>query len=267
VTPRGVLLCPPDHYDVVDVKNPFMEGQAGRVDAARAHAQWDALRDTLEEIGLEVDVLEPVAGCEDMVFTANASFPAPGRCVLAQMRFDSRQPEVGAHAEWFQEHGYETIACPHRFEGGGDAIWHPGGGRLWVGAGPRTGREAHRFLAGVFKVPLHTLPLATPDFYHLDTCFCPLDEETVLLYPPALRPEGLALVREHFPRVIEVAEEDARRRLACNALAWRDHVVLQRGSARLERLLDELGYAVHPVETGEFLRSGGSVYCLKQWTY
>ena len=37
VTPPwdGVLMCRPDHFAVIDVKNRFMEGQIGRIDKAR----------------------------------------------------------------------------------------------------------------------------------------------------------------------------------------------------------------------------------------
>jgi N-dimethylarginine dimethylaminohydrolase len=110
------------------------------------------------------------------------------------------------------------------------------------------------------------LALAGEDFYHLDTCFCPLDEKTALVYPPALAPAGLALVEALFERVIEVGEADARERFACNATACLGRtVVVQRGCATLRERLAGLYYDVVEVETGEFLKSGGSVYCMKQW--
>ena len=58
-------MCPPDHYDVVDVKNPFMEDHVGGVDRAAARAQWDALAGVFSGIGLDVERIDPVAGCED----------------------------------------------------------------------------------------------------------------------------------------------------------------------------------------------------------
>jgi len=268
----GVLLCPPDHFDVVDVKNPFMEGQTGQVDRARAQAQWDALAQAFRATGLAVEVLPALPGCEDMVFTANPSFTGPGAsgeriCVLSRMRFPSRQPEVDAHEAWFRARGYRTVRSSERFEGGGDAIWHPGERVIWGGCGPRSVAAAYPFLAEVFGVEVVTLELATADFYHLDTCFCPLDRHTVLLYPAAFTPAGLARIRERFPRVLEADAADARDRFACNAAAHDGHVILERGSARVEASLRALGFEVHAVETGEFLKSGGSVYCMKQWLF
>ena len=85
-----ILMCPPDHFDVVDVKNPHMEGNAGSVDPANARAQWDAVRRAFEAAGYPVETLSPTPGCEDMVFAANQTFPgldAAGRrvCVLANI--------------------------------------------------------------------------------------------------------------------------------------------------------------------------------------
>ncbi len=269
---KGVLLCPPDWFDVIDVKNPFMQGQEGKVDRARAREQWDALAKTFEAIGLEVEALAPLPGCEDMVFTANPTLTgvnARGKrvAVLSRMLYPSRQREVAAHRDWFSAHGYDVIESPVQFEGGGDAIWHPGRPVLWGGHGPRSSPEAYPFLARLFGVEALPIELATPDFYHLDTCFCPLDERTVLLHPPAFTRGGLALIRRRFSRVIEAEAADARERFACNALVFGRHVVIQRGCAGLEDRLRKAGCEVHRVETGEFLKSGGSVYCMKQWLF
>ena len=118
----------------------------------------------------------------------------------------------------------------------------------------------------VFGVETVTLELKT-DFYHLDTCFCPLDGKTLLYYPKAFTRAGLSAIKDRFPRLVEASEADARDRFACNAAVFGKHVVLQRGSTALEEKIRKLGFDVHPVETGEFLKSGGSVYCLKQSLY
>jgi len=266
---KGVLLCPPDHFDVIDVKNEFMRGQEGKVDRARARRQWDALGETFRGIGLEVETLEPLPGCEDMVFCANPSFTGVnGRgkkvAVLSRMRHPSRQREVEAHGEWLAAHGYDVLESPVAFEGGGDAVWHPGQRVLWGGFGQRSVAEVYPFLGMVFGAETLTLELKT-DFYHLDTCFCPLDRKTVLLYPRAFTRAGLALIRRHFKTVIEAGEADARDRFACNAAVWERHIVIQRGCKGLEERLRKAGFEICPVDTGEFLKSGGSVYCLKQW--
>jgi len=265
--PAGVLLCPPDHYDVVDVKNPHMEGKTGTVDRARARAQWEALADAFAAAGAEVHHLDPVEGCEDMVFCANPAFTGPGVCVLSTMRHESRQREVPAFRKWFTARGDDVIDPGIRFEGGGDALWHPGRPVIWCGAGPRSSPDIRPVLADIFSVEVLALELATEAFYHLDTCFAPLDDQTVLIYPPALDEAGVALIHEHFERVIDVSDEDARERFACNAAAFGRHVLIQAGCTRLNAELEALGFEVVELQTDEFLKSGGSVFCLKQFLF
>ncbi|MHC4940289.1 MAG: dimethylarginine dimethylaminohydrolase family protein [Planctomycetota bacterium] len=272
--PTGVLLCPPDHFDVVDVKNPFMEGHAGTIDKSAARAQWDALSDAFRDAGMTVETLDPTPGCEDMVFAANQTFPgrhSSGRlvCLLSHMRYESRRREVAAYATWFSDHGYTVIdAVPEGelFEGGGDALWHPGRHFIWAGYGGRTGQAAHKALAEVFDAPVASLRLVDERFYHLDTCLCAIDEKTALWFPGAFDEQGRAMLAEGFANLIEVDEQDAIEGFACNAAAFPGGVVVidRRAEATIEKLA---GYRVIAVDTGEYLKSGGSVFCLKQYLY
>ena len=271
-----VLMAPPEFFDVREVKNEFMRDHVGRVDRAAALKQWQALRRAFESCGIRTHVLSALAGCEDMVFTANPNFngrSASGKriCVPARMTFASRQPEVAAHCAWFSSHGFTIQDLPDRidrFEGGGDALWHPGRALIWAAAGQRTDARAHQALAQIFGVTVISLELSDPRFYHLDTCFCALNERTVLVYAGALTATSLGRIREGFADVIEVDEEEAAGRLACNAAALHgDAVVMQAGAVRTVRELERRGFTVRQVETGEFLKSGGSVFCMKAGLY
>ena len=54
--------------------------------------------------------------------------------------------------------------------------------------------------------------------------------------------------------------------LACNAAAFfGTDIVIDRRATKTIAQLHDLGYRVHPVDTGEFLKSGGSVYCLHNY--
>jgi hypothetical protein len=37
IIPADLLMCPPDHFEVVYVINPWMEGQFANIDDALAH--------------------------------------------------------------------------------------------------------------------------------------------------------------------------------------------------------------------------------------
>ena len=267
----GVLVCPPDHYDIVDVKNPFMAGNVGAVDRAGARRQWDSLVAALRGAGGDVSTLPATPGCEDMVFCANTALFARTAggdplCVTGHMRFPSREPEVRAVIEWSEHRGITVLQHPEAgvcFEGSGDAIWHPGRRLLWGGYGWRTDPQVYPWLARTLGVPVIALPLTDSTFYHLDTCFSPVDERTVLVYPPAIAAEGMDLIRRVFERVVEVDASEAER-FACNGAALHGTtVVMDQRAANTAAGLEAMGFRTTLVDTGEFLKSGGSVYCMK----
>lgn len=273
--PGTLLMCPPDHFEVRDVKNPHMEGNVGKVDHASAARQWKEVRRAFQDCGAKVEVLPPTPDCEDMVFCANQTLVglnAEGRpvCVPSHMKHASRQREVEAFWLWFHGRGYaiETLPEGVGFEGSGDAIWHPGRGLIWGGYGFRTAPEAYETIAEVFGVPVLRMTLRSDRFYHLDTCFCAIDASTALVHPGALSVEGLAMVRRVFRNVVECDDREALEGMACNATSIGGRgVVIQRGNRKTVAALNRLGYQVLEVETSEYLKSGGSVFCLKMYVF
>ncbi|WP_412062977.1 dimethylarginine dimethylaminohydrolase family protein [Rubrivirga sp. IMCC45206] len=271
--PGRVLMTTPDHFRVEYVINPHMAGNVGDVDAARARQQWEALRDAYDRLGIEVVELAGAAGLPDQVFCANQTLPyrTPGGergVILSRMHAPQRKPEVAHYERFFQGEGYETTGLdpdlPGDFEGMGDALWHPGRYLLWGGFGYRTDRSVYERLTDNLGFPVIPLELTDPDFYHLDTCLCPLDEQTALYFPGAFTEEGRAAIKAHFPRTIEAPEADARERFACNAHSPDgQHVLIQQGCDETNGLLRAAGYEVVELDTSEFLKSGGSVFCMK----
>lgn len=279
--PGRVLMTSPEHFEVAYVINPHMEGNIGDVDPGRARAQWAALRDTYERLGFPVTTLPGQAGLPDMVFCANQTLPyhTPGGergVVLSRMHAPQRADEVSHFAGFFEGEGYSvhpldpdlpgdpTTGSGQSFEGMGDALWHPGRYLLYGGYGYRTDREVYARFTDTLGVPVVPLQLTDPDFYHLDTCLCPLDEQTALLYPGAFTDEDLRTLRAQFPRTIEAPEDEARTLFACNAhTPDGEHVIIQKGCTKTNGLLRAGGYTPVEVETDEFLKSGGSVFCMK----
>ena len=266
----GVLVCPPDAFDVIDVKNPFMAGNVGAVDRRAAREQWDAMVAAFAAAGATVERLAATAGCEDMVFCANTALlgiDAHGAplCVSSRMRFPSRQPEVEAMVAWCTSRGYRVLHGDPSigFEGSGDAIWHPGRRLLWGGYGWRSDPQIYPWLAHELDTPVIALPLTDSTYYHLDTCFSPIDERTVVVYPAAIASEGMEMIRRAFERVIEVDAGQAGS-FACNGTAFFGKtIVLDVRAARTAAVLEAEGYRTALVDTGEFIKSGGSVYCMK----
>lgn len=273
--PNRVVLTTPTHFDVEYVINPHMSENVGSVNKEVAFQQWKALRAAYTALDVSPIVVNGQRGLPDMVFCANQtlpfSLPEQDRrgVVLSRMHADERKDEVPYFADFFEGQGYEILKLPDDldtdFEGMGDAIWHPGRTLLWGGYGFRTGPEAYEALSDLLEIPVIILALTDPDYYHLDTCFCPLDPEHVIIAPAAFDEEGLALIERGFDTVIEAPDEEARHQFACNAhCPDGKHVLIQEGcEGTIDRLRTE-GFLPIELDTSEFLKAGGSVFCMKQ---
>ncbi|MGH3234885.1 MAG: amidinotransferase, partial [Streptosporangiaceae bacterium] len=66
-------------------------------------------------------------------------------------------------------------------EGEGDILFT--GRALIAGYGFRTDLAAHAELEETFGVPVMSVRLVDPRFYHLDTAMCVLDADTAAYYP------------------------------------------------------------------------------------
>jgi N-dimethylarginine dimethylaminohydrolase len=271
-----VVLVEPEFFDRRYVINPYMHG---RVDSERARRQWDRLRAVYERHVDDLRVLDATATWErlcgtgtavapeelpDMVFVANRALPtADGEgLVLARMATEERAGEPAHFRAWAEAEGYRVHAPPRaRFEGMGDALWHPGRRLLWGGHGVRTDREAYDELADRLDATVVPVELTDERYYHLDVCLAPLSESTALVQPEAFTEAGLGKVRALFDRVLEAPAAEAEG-LAVNVESFGGTVVLGSDAPETGALLADAGYDVVEVDTGEFRKAGGSVCCL-----
>lgn len=273
--PRHVLLGDPGAFEVAEVQNEFMRDAQGRpqtVDRQEAMRQWQALRQAFLDAGLQCETLPAADGLADLCFTANPSFVLPlpegGHQVwMARMAHASRRAESELHGDFFRQRGMDPMPLPEgieRFEGHGDGVLHPRRFLLHAGVGVRSEGPAWQALADAHpQLDILCYRLVDPRFYHLDTALAALDEETALFVPQAFDDSGLALLQAAFPKAIALSESEALQ-FAGNAFCPDGkHVFLQRGCKDLESRLRDRGFLPVPVETGEFMKSGGSVFCLK----
>lgn len=269
-----VLMTTPDHFEVAYVINPHMEGNIGSVDRSQAAIQWQSLRQTYEQLGIASMEIAGVENQPDMVFCANQTLPyynprsGERGVVLSRMHAPERKQEVDHYQAYFSRLGYETVPLPEGtgdFEGMGDALWHPGRYLLWGGSGYRTEESVYEFLSDRLNVRVVALRLVNSEFYHLDTCLSLLSSDSALYYPGAFDEEGLALLQHFFPKLIEAPEDEARELFACNAHCPDEkHVIIQKGCEVTVNRLRSAGFIPIELDTSEFLKSGGSVFCMKQ---
>ena len=255
-----ILMCPPDYYGIEYEINPWMNRSVGS-DPQESRRQWRALYETLGELGAEIELLTPVAGLPDLVFTANAGLVYEDLFVSSRFRHGVRQGETPFFDAFFAREGKSIVTLPAGmyFEGAGDALFC--GETLFAGYRIRSDAGGHQWIGRRLGVEVLPLELVDPRFYHLDTCFCPLAEGEAIYYPGAFDDYGRAVLAAHVPTLIEVSAEEAAS-FSCNAVVVGRTVVLNAGAVVLSRTLQERGYGVRPLVLSEFIKSGGSAKCL-----
>ncbi len=257
-------MCPPDKFDVGYVINRWMEGNVHKSSPELAASQWQALHKLLAK-NADVALIDPRAGLPDMVFTANAGLAVGKKFVLSRFLHHERQGEEPLFKKWFKQQGFEVFELPDDlpFEGAGDALLDREHDWLWAGYGFRSELDSHPLLAKWLKLEVISLRLIDPRFYHLDTCFCPLEGGWLLYYPQAFDAYSNRVIEQRIPpeKRIPVNEADASH-FACNAVNLGNRIIVNQVSTELHAQLESAGFEVVETPLTEFMKSGGAAKCL-----
>jgi len=263
---RRYLMCRPEHFTVSYRINPWME-PAVPTDTAKAIAQWQELYDTYLALGHEVELIDPVPGLPDMVYTANGGFIIDGRALGVRFRMPERSGEERPFMDWFAANGFEVIEPVEVQEGEGDFLLV--GDTILAGTGFRSVGDSHRELAEVFDREVVSLRLIDPRFYHLDTAITVLDpvqgpgaaERANIAYlPSAFDADSQRILAERYPDAIIVSDEDGAV-FGLNAASDGKHVFLSPRATGFAAQLRERGYTPVPVDLSELLLGGGGIKC------
>ena len=270
--PKKVLMVSPEHFDIEYAINPHMinnKGELKSVDTKKAFQQWEKLKDTFASLNLVIEVIPGAEKLPDMVFCANQCFPfkKDGKLnlVLSEMHSDQRKPEVPYFKKWAQSHNIPTHKLGDiPLEGMGDVIWDYSSEKIFGGFGIRTSSEIYPQLESLIGKEIIQLELVNERFYHLDTCFSPLGNGKVAFVKEAFSEKGLKIIESHFSTLIEIPLDEAIKQLACNLCGPNGQdIIIQKGALKTNQLLKEQGFKIHEVDTSEYIKSGGSVFCMK----
>ena len=255
-------MCRPSYYTIAYEINPWMSLKR-QADGARARLQWERLYTLLRhQLGVRVRCLPPQRGVPDLVFTANAGLVHGRTIIRSNFRYPEREREEPVIERYFRRAGFRVVRLSPRyhFEGEGDALWADE--TLVFGFRFRSEAPVHEELARLLGREVLPVELSDRRFYHLDTCFCPLDADAALWFPRAFDRYGRRVLERLVPHLVDVSEADAVR-FACNAIPVGRAVVMHAGvSAALRRRLARRRFEAHTVDLSEFLKAGGSAKCL-----
>ncbi|MFJ6677639.1 dimethylargininase [Microbacterium sp. NPDC091382] len=263
---RRYLMCRPEHFTVSYSINPWME-PSRPTDTAKAVRQWQALHDAYIELGHEVELIDPVPGLPDMVYTANGGFIVDGRALGVRFRVDERRGEERPFMDWFAAHGFEVVEPTEVQEGEGDFLLV--GDTILAGTGFRSVGDSHRELGRVFEREVVSLRLVDPRYYHLDTAITVLDpvqgpggvERANIAYlPSAFDEDSRRELAERYPDAIQVSDADGAV-FGLNAASDGLHVFVSPRATDFAAQLEERGYIPVPIDLSELLLGGGGIKC------
>lgn len=255
-----VLMCAPDYYTVSYRINPWMDPGRKPVKNTAA-SQWHALHETLQKVGVKINLVPQAPDLPDMVFTANAGLVFNNDFILANFRYPQRRPESDYFKTWAESAGMKVIPLPpdYYFEGEGDALFFKD--TLIAGYRIRSDIRSHLHVGSIIEREVLSVELVNPDYYHLDTCFCPLDDTSALYYPDAFDSYGRKVLERTIPNLVPLAKKDARK-FCCNAVVIGTDIIMNRCSPSLQKTLEDLGFTLHLLEFDEFIKAGGSSKCM-----
>ncbi len=272
---KRILMVHPQHFQIAYAINPHMktvDGNLKQINSKKALEQWKNIVQTFEECGLDVEILDAHAQYPDMVFAANQCFPFwnlssnAAEVMISNMTYKERKGEVPFFENYFKTQEYKTYSLPTElnFEGTGDALLENERKVIFCGYGFRTHQSIPSRICEVSGYDVVPLELKNADYYHLDTALALLNGRDVVAVKEAFSDEGWELITAAFQNVIEADPLEAKHHLSANLFCPNSKdVVIDEGNTKLIQKLEELNYRVHPVDTSEFLKAGGSVFCLK----
>ena len=254
---KTVLMCRPEHFTVSYRINPWMHPEIP-TSTSTAVEQWQTLYDAYVGLGYDVELIDPIAGLNDMVYAANGGFTLDGRAYGAKFTYEQRMPEGPAYMEWFGANGFEVHEPEHINEGEGDFLLS--NGAILAGHGFRTTLESHDELRRIFGREVVSLRLVDPAFYHLDTAIAILDEENIAYLPKAFDDASRAELERRYPDAVHVNDEDASV-LGLNSFGDGRTMLIAGRATDFERQLTERGYETIGLDLSELLLGGGGIKC------
>lgn len=267
-----------DYFNDGFALNAYMDDSVP-IDMEQAQAEHDAIRQALEEAGVEVIQVKPPHGCQDGVYTANWGLCRGDTVVLAALP-NKREAEEPYAADVLSRLGKRLAYVPHglKFSGQGDAL--PCGDYVFMGTTYRTDPAVHDYVSkelGYQVVSLQTVPTTDssgqpvinkvtgwPDsfFYDIDLALAVISPELIAWCPEAFTPESQAKIRALSAiDKIEVSYDEATKGFACNLVSTGQTVVMSANAPQLQKALEDKGLKVVTPQITELAKGGGYIRC------
>lgn len=223
-------------------------------DFERLAQEHRAYMAALEEAGVQLMVLPPLAEYPDSVFVEDAAFVLPGTAILLRPGAPSRAGEAKAIAPAIDS----CFANPNRLESGmvdgGDILVLSD--EIVVGLSARTNREGAEQFADWARSSGRNVRIVTtpPGSLHFKSGCSLIDERLILASPGAARPD----LFDGYDIMLTADDEDH----GANALRVNDRLLISAGAPRTASILESRGYSVIRLATAEIEKLDAGLSCM-----
>jgi dimethylargininase len=217
-----------------------------------AMRQWQGYVEALTDAGWDVTEVEPAPSCPDSAFVEDAVVVYGDLAVVTRPGAPERRPETEAAERSVRDAGYRVvhIEAPGTLDGG-DVLKL--GGKVYVGRGGRTNDEGIRQLREhLAPLGAEVVPVPMTKVLHLKSAVTALPDGTVIGYEPLVDDPSV------FDRFLAVPEEPGSHVVLLDD----DRLLMSARAPETAELFWGMGYAVVPVDIGEFEKLEGCVTCL-----
>lgn len=283
---KNVLMSGAEFFDDGDAINTLMDSSID-VDAAKAVAEHNLIKSTLQSIGVTVKEVPAPKDCQDGVYTANWALIKNGKALMARLP-NTRQPEEAYALETLQDLGIQTVTLPdhvERFSGQGDAL--PCGNMIFTQSPYRTTTGAHPYLMTELGftelIALETEPAQDQDgkpvinqitglpdspTYDIDLALAVLKEPStgdrglIAYCPEVFKPSSQKILSDFYlVDKILVSKQEALEAFALNLLSTGETVVMNNGAPKFQAELEAHGLKTIALDLPELRKGGGSIRC------
>jgi dimethylargininase len=225
----------------------------GSPDYEKAMSQFEAYVETLNQIGLEVIVLDPLEGYPDAHFVEDAAVITPELAVIANPGAESRKGEVPSIAAALQHFRKTVWVQPPGTIDGGDVLMI--GRHFFIGLSDRTDEQGARQLGEAVSAHGCTwTPVPVAAGLHFKSSVNAVSTDTLLLSRTFADHPALA----GFNRIVISPREE----YAGNTLLVNDHLIMPAGFPDTRQKLQALGKPIIELDMSEFRKMDGGLTCL-----
>ena len=273
----------PFTFSTSDPNNVWMKEMSGdelSINRPKAYKQFMDLYNFMAGQSL-VHLLPSEGNFQDLVYVANLGLHLPhikdeNHILLSNFTSPPRQGEEFVGETFFNQMGYKTHLCPHKWEGEAD-IKYLSENTYIGGYGLRSQLESYQWMEENFDMNIINVKMVDEYMYHLDCSIFPLNTRSTMVCTELYEKEELAQISK-YTDIIDINVDDSMYGMA-NSVRLGNMILcasniseMKKGDefyegekhkiASLEKICSDEGMEPVVFNLSEYMKSGAMLSCM-----